>query len=131
MPHCNTVVNGYGIELCGIASHLFNLTLYYLTYLMQVGMSGHKLRKRVDHGYDRLAKLPALHARCHPQRPGSCHASAFRTHCTSQLMFHINMYFYPYLHLYFPSQTSLKHHSGGLPCPAGTHILPYYIPLQR
>ena len=43
MPHGNAVVDGDGIELCGIAAQRFYLLFHYLTYLMQMGMTRNKL----------------------------------------------------------------------------------------
>ena len=45
MTHSYTIVDGNGIELCGIAAHLLYLFAYYLTNLMQMGMTWHELRK--------------------------------------------------------------------------------------
>ena len=92
MAHGNTVVYGYGIELCGIASHALYLGLHYLTNLVQMCVTRHKLCEGVHYGYDGLAKHLSLHAVCHPQ--GSCagHAATLCTHGTSQLVFHFAMF---------------------------------------
>ena len=89
VTHGNTVVYGYGIELCGIASHALYLGLHYLTNLVQMCVTRHKLCEGVHYGYDGLVKHLSLHAVCHPQ--GSCtgHAATLSTHGTSQLVFHI------------------------------------------
>ena len=87
VAHGDTVVDGDGVKLSGITTHLLNLLAYNLTYLMQVCMSWYKLGKRVHNGNNGLAKLLVLHASSHPQGSGSGHSSAFRTDSTSQLMF--------------------------------------------
>ena len=66
MSHGDSVVNGYRIELGSIAAQLLNLGLHNLTNLVQMGMAGHKLCKRIDNCYDGLAELLALHAVGHP-----------------------------------------------------------------
>ena len=43
MSHRDTIIDSYGIKLCSEATHLLNLSLYNLTYLMQMGMTWHKL----------------------------------------------------------------------------------------
>ena len=88
MAHGDAVVDGNGIKLCRIAAHLLYLLTHNLTDLVQVGMTRHKLRKRVHYGNDRLAKLLMLHTGSHPQGTGSSHSSAFRADRTSQLMYH-------------------------------------------
>ena len=45
MSHRDTIVNGNGIELSGIAAHLFNLFTDNLSYLVQMGMTRYKLGK--------------------------------------------------------------------------------------
>ncbi len=45
MSHCDTVVDGDGIELGGITAHCLYLLLYNLTYLMEMGVSGNELRE--------------------------------------------------------------------------------------
>ena len=66
MSHGYSVVDGYGIEFGCIAPHVFYLLLYYLSYLVKMGMTWHKLCKGVDHGYDRFAKLLTFHTCGHP-----------------------------------------------------------------
>ena len=78
VAHCNTVVNGYGIEFCRIASHLLNLGLDNLSGFVQMGMSGNKLGKTVHNGNDRFAELFTLHSVGHPQGTRSCHTATFR-----------------------------------------------------
>ena len=96
MPHGDTVVDGYRIKLRGVAAHLLNLLPHNLSDLMQMGMTWYKLRKRVDNGNNRLAKLLMLHTRSHPKGTGTCHSTAFRAYRTSQLMlvFHIIKYLF-------------------------------------
>ena len=62
MSHGNAIVDGYCVELCGIASQFFYFLLDNLSCFMQMGMSWNKLRERVDDGYDRFAKLFAFHS---------------------------------------------------------------------
>ena len=83
MPHGNTVVNGDGIELSRIAAHGFNLLFYNLANLVEVGMTGNKLRERIDDGNDRLAELFTLHTSGNPESSRSCHPSTFSAHGTS------------------------------------------------
>ena len=45
MTHCYTVINGYGVELCGKTAKAFNLFLYLLSYLMQMHVTWYKLCK--------------------------------------------------------------------------------------
>ena len=66
VSHGDTVVNGYGVEFRGIASHSLYLALHSLSYLVEMGMSGNKLCERVNDGYDGFAKLLALHSVRHP-----------------------------------------------------------------
>ena len=89
VTHCYTIVDGNGVELGSIASHALYLGLHYLTNLVQMCMTRHKLGEGVHDGDDGLAKHLSLHAVCHPQ--GSCagHAATLCTHGTSQLVFHI------------------------------------------
>ena len=83
VSHGNAVVNGDGVELGRIAAKSFYLFLYYLSSLVQMGMSGHKLGERVDNGNDRLAKLLTLHAIGHPEGAGAGHSPAFGTDSTT------------------------------------------------
>ena len=66
MSHCYTIVDSYGVELCGIAPHALYLLLYDLTYLVQMGMPWHKLRERVDDSDNGLSELFTLHSCRHP-----------------------------------------------------------------
>ena len=88
MPHRDTVVNGNGIELSGIAAHLLDFFTYYLTNLVQMRMTWHKLRERVDNGNNRFAKLLMFHTRGHPECSGASHTATFCANTASQLMFH-------------------------------------------
>ncbi len=83
MPHGYAVVNGNSVELCRIAAQGFYLALYYLTYLMQMGVTWHKLSKGVDYCYYWLAKLFALHSVGHPQGAGTGHSSSFCANSTA------------------------------------------------
>ena len=62
MSHGDTVVNGDRIEFGGEASEFFNLLLHNLPDLMQMSVTRHKLRERVDHGNNRFAKLRFFHS---------------------------------------------------------------------
>ena len=92
VTHCYTIINSNGIELGSIASHALYLGLHYLTNLVQMCVTRHKLCEGVHYGYDGLAKHLSLHAVCHPQ--GSCagHTATLCTHGTSQLVFHFAMF---------------------------------------
>ena len=83
MPHRDTIVDGNSVELGGIATHLLDFLADYLAYLVQMGMTRHKLGKRIDDGNNGLAKLLMLHARGHPQGTCSRHAAAFCAHGTT------------------------------------------------
>ena len=89
MTHGNTIVDGDGVEFCCITAHGFNLLFNNLANLMEMGMTRHKLRERIDDGNNRLAELFTFHTSGNPQSPCSCHPSTFSAHGTSQLMFHI------------------------------------------
>ena len=89
VTHGDTIIDGDGVELGGITAHLLNLLTDYLTNLMEVGMTGHELCKRVHNGNNRLAKLFLFHTCGHPKGTGAGHSSTFCADCTSQLMFHI------------------------------------------
>ena len=88
VTHSNTVVNGNGVELRSIAALSLYLLLHYLSYLVEMGVTRHKLGERINYSNDGLAKLFALHACSNPQGTSPCHAPSFRAHSTSQLMFH-------------------------------------------
>ncbi len=62
MAHRYTVVDGYGVELGGKATEFLYFFLDYLTYLMQMHMSGYKLCERIDNGNYRLSYLLFFHA---------------------------------------------------------------------
>ena len=93
MAHGDTVVNSNGIELCCIASQLFYFAFHELSRFMQMGMSGHKLGKRVGDSDNGLSQLFAFHSGGHPQSPGSGHPPTFGAECTTQLILH-NYLFY-------------------------------------
>ena len=61
MSHGNTVVDGDGIELCGIAAHSLDFLTDNLSYLVQMSMTWNKLGKRVDNGDDRFTELLVFH----------------------------------------------------------------------
>ena len=88
MTHRNTVVDGNGIELSGITAHLLDFLTYYLTNLVQVRMTRHKLRERVDNGNNGFAKLLVFHTCSHPECSGASHTATFCANTASQLMFH-------------------------------------------
>ena len=94
MSHGDTVVDGDGIEFGGIAAHGLYLLLDDLSDFMQMGMSRHKLGERIDHCDDGFAELFTLHTCGDPECSGSCHSSSFRADCTSQLVFHICIFFF-------------------------------------
>ena len=57
MTHCNTVVDGYGIELGRKATLLLYKALYVLSYFVQVYVSGNHLCERIgnaDYGHSHL-----------------------------------------------------------------------------
>ena len=45
VSHCNTIVNGNGVELGSIATKFLNLAFHYLARLVQMGVSRNKLGK--------------------------------------------------------------------------------------
>ena len=94
MTHCDAVIDGYGVEFSSIAAKSFYLFLYDLSGLVQMGMSGHELSKRIDNGNDGLSKLLTFHTVGHPERTCSSHSPTFSTYCTSQLMLHFLFVFY-------------------------------------
>ena len=57
VTHRDAVVDGDGIELCGITAHLLYLFTHNLTDLVEMGMTRNKLGEGVDDGDDRLAEL--------------------------------------------------------------------------
>ena len=79
MPHSDAVVDGDGVELCGIAAELLYLLLYDLTYFVEMSVTRHKLRERVDDSDNGLAELLSLHAVSNPKRSCSSHSTAFST----------------------------------------------------
>ena len=88
MSHGDTIINGYCIEFCCIASHGLDFLFDNLTNLVQMGMTRDELGEGVDNGNDRFAELLTFHTCCHPKGARSCHTSAFCADATSQLMFH-------------------------------------------
>ena len=93
MPHCNSIINGYGIKLSGITSHLLYFLLYNLPNLMKMCMTRNKLSERIYYCNYWFSKLFMLHSGCYPKGTCASHFSAFCTDSTSQLMFHIrNIY---------------------------------------
>ena len=83
MAHGYAVIDGYGVELGGVATHGLYLAFHNLANLVQVGVAGYKLRERVDHGYYGPPHLLALHACRNPQGARPRHAAAFGADCTS------------------------------------------------
>jgi hypothetical protein len=61
MSHSDTVVYGYRIELGGEASKFFYLGFHQLTNLVQMNVTRHELRKRVDYSDNRFAELFVFH----------------------------------------------------------------------
>ena len=83
MPHGNAVIDGYGVELGRKTALLLNLLLDNLSHLVQMGVAGHKLRERVDHGYYRTPQLLLCHAVGTPQGTGAGHAASLGAGCAS------------------------------------------------
>ena len=83
MTHGDTIVDGNRVKLCSVAAHLLDLFPHNLSDLMQMGVTWHKLRERVDNGNDGFAKLLMLHTRSHPKGTGTSHPSTFGTNGTS------------------------------------------------
>ncbi|OAV70501.1 hypothetical protein Barb4_01329 [Bacteroidales bacterium Barb4] len=83
MPHRNSVVNGYRVELGGKAAGFLNLCLHQLPDFMQMHMPRHELCKRIDYRYHRLSKLLFLHPVGTPQGTRSCHPPSFGTEGTA------------------------------------------------
>ena len=77
MSHCNTIIDGNGVEFGSIATQLLNLSLDNLSRLMQMRVTWYKLSERIDDGNDRLAKLFTLHAVGYPKSTCSSHAATF------------------------------------------------------
>ena len=88
VTHGYAIVNGYGVELCSIATKFFNLLLYELPGLVQMGVAWYKLGERVGYGNNGLAKMLTLHACSYPQGTCARHSSSFGAECTAQLYFH-------------------------------------------
>ena len=83
MSHGNTVINGDGVELCRITSHLFNFLFHNLSSLMQMSVTRNKLSERIDDGDDRFAELFTLHAVGYPQSTCSSHTATFSADSTT------------------------------------------------
>ena len=83
VAHGNAVVDGYRVELGGVAAHSLYLPAHYLAHFMQVGVTRDKLCEGVYYGYNRLAKLFALHARSHPKGTGTGHTATFGAYRTA------------------------------------------------
>ena len=83
MSHRNTVIHSNRIELGSKTTKLLYFRFHQLPDFVQMRMSGHKLSKRVDDGYDRLANHLTLHAIGHPKGTCSCHAATLCAECTS------------------------------------------------
>ena len=88
VAHGDAVVYGYGVKLGRVTAHGLYLVLNYLPYLMEMGVPGYKLCKRIDNGNNGLAKLLGLHSGCHPQGSGAGKAAPHGTYRTSQLFSH-------------------------------------------
>ena len=96
VPHGDAVVNGDGVELGCIAAHALNLLAHYLPYLVQMGMTRHKLCERIDDCYDWFPELLTFHSCGHPQCTGASHSPSLSANSTSQLMFHNAFSYYIY-----------------------------------
>ena len=83
VSHCDTVVNGDGIEFGCVAPHSFDFLLDDLTDFMKMGMTWHKLSKAVHDSNDWFTKLLVFHTCSYPECSGTCHSSAFSTDATS------------------------------------------------
>ena len=75
VPHRDAVIDGNGIKFGSKASQLLNFSLHLLTYLVQVRMSGDKLRKRVYYCNNGFSHHFFLHAICHPKGPCPSHSA--------------------------------------------------------
>ena len=93
MSHCNTVIDGYRVELSSIAAEAFYLALHDLSGLVQMCVTWNKLCKAIDDGNNGFAKLFTLHTVGYPQGAGSGHSATFCADSTTKLVFHINMHF--------------------------------------
>ena len=98
VPHGDTVVDGYRIELRSITSHLFDFGFHHLPDFMQMSMPRHELGERIDDGHDRLPELFTFHPIGHPQCTGSRHTASFSALRTAQLMFHLYSVFILFLY---------------------------------
>ena len=56
------VINGNGVKLFGNAACRFNFTAHHLTDFVQMHMTRYKLRKRINHSNNGLAKVLIRHA---------------------------------------------------------------------
>ena len=77
MSHCDTVVNGDGVELGGETSLLLDKLLDVLSYLVQMYVARNHLCKRVgnaDYGHTHLL---LLHSVCAPQASCSSHTTTY------------------------------------------------------
>jgi hypothetical protein len=93
VTHRDAIIDGYRVEFGCIASHALYFFLDDLSYLVQMSMTGHKLRERVHDSDNWFTKLLMFHTCGNPECSGSCHSSAFSAYGTSQLMFHILLFF--------------------------------------
>ena len=76
MPHCDAVVDGYGVELGGVAPALLYLALDVLANLVEVCMAWHELGEAVHYCDNGLAHHLAFHTIGHPQCAGAGHTAA-------------------------------------------------------
>ena len=75
MTHCDSVVDGYGVELGGEAPFGLDELFDVLSYFVQVDVSGNHLRERVGYADYGHSHLLFGHSVCAPQASGSGHAA--------------------------------------------------------
>ncbi len=76
MAHCDTVVDGDGVELLRHAAGRSDLLCHELAQVFQVHVPRHELGERVDDGDDRFAEVAVLHSGRAPEGAGSGHVTA-------------------------------------------------------
>ena len=75
MAHSDTVVDGDGVELGCKTTLLLDELFNVLSYLVQMNVTGHHLRKRVGDTDNGHTHLLLLHSVCAPQASCSCHTT--------------------------------------------------------
>ncbi len=73
MPHSYTVIYCNSIKFSSKTAFGFYLSFYFLSYFMQMRMSGYKLRKGVDDGNNRFSHLFTFHSISQPETTCSGH----------------------------------------------------------